>query len=99
MSCFNINGSITNIQPKNESNKSNNARLYNYTAADLIRRNIGFLSFLFPNKFKIKVAKLLNINMRKEVFETDNVEIPRDMLNAFKTTKSHMIGKKDFDTD
>ena len=99
VSCFNINGSITNVQPKNESNKSNNARLYNYTAADLIRRNIGFLSFLFPNKFKIKVAKLLNINMRKEVFEADNVKIPKDMLNAFKTTKSHMIGKKDFDTD
>ncbi|PKG43429.1 sulfotransferase domain-containing protein [Psychroflexus sp. MES1-P1E] len=67
----------------NKSNRSENERFYNYTLADFVRRNLGFFSNFFPSKLKIKVAKMLKFNIRREKIKTD-VIIPEGIINAYK---------------
>ena len=71
---FGINNDF--LVPKGKANnslKNENGRYQDVTFSNLIRKYLGSLSFLFPNKLKMKVGKMFRFNISNQRIETSSV--------------------------
>jgi|SRR5690554_690149 len=83
LSLFGINYFVPLKEVRNKSKIVNSNRVYNYTAADVFRRNFGAFSSLVPVKFKIIIAKKLNFKIKSEGVKTSTTLIPSEFIEAY----------------
>lgn len=84
---FGLNNYIPLDEVKNKSRVDKENRIYVYTAADIIRRNVGVLKFLVPVRLRKVIAKSLHFKIREEKISRTPL-IPNDFLEAYKDKSS-----------
>lgn len=84
---FGLDCHIPIAEIKNKSRTDQENRIYIYTAADIIRRNIGILKYLLPIRLRKEIARRLNFKIKEEKI-SKNPLIPEDFIEAYKIKSS-----------